>query len=66
MVTGLARLETGGATPEPLRLTPQPQIGDALDVLGLREHVQRDHIFEFKDTAGAQGVQVPRQRGRMT
>src|SRR5262245_31752178 len=76
MVIGLARLETRRHITERViwrelevgsmsNGTSQSYVSDALDVLRLGKHVQRSNIYQFKDTVGAQNVQVSRQRCRV-
>src|SRR5215471_7648940 len=48
------------------QLTFGTKVRHALDVRGLGKHVQRNNLRHFKDTFGAQNVQVPSHSGRMT
>ena len=42
-----------------------PHVGYALNVRRLGKHIQRDQPRQFKDSFGAQNVQISRHRGRM-
>lgn len=56
MLMGLASLVSGSGV---------SNVSHALDVRGLRKHVQRSDSRYCKDTVRAQGVQVSRHRGGM-